>query len=200
MIFARRKKPDWREKLRVAAWPRRSWPRAFRYVGKRTWRIAGSPHSIALGFAFGAFMSFTPLMGLHILIAAGLAWACNSSMIASALGTAVGNPLTFPFIWASSLGLGNWMLGRTNVPVNEKTPVREAFKAFDETENVSAAWGIVKNIWEPLLKPMFVGGTPIGLLCAAICYILVRKAVAVFQARRREAISRRLNKAAVAAE
>ena len=32
-------------------------------------------------------------------------------MIAAAFGTAVGNPLTFPMIWASTLGLGRWMLG-----------------------------------------------------------------------------------------
>ena len=57
---------------------------------------------VAAGVAAGAFTSFTPFMGLHFLFAALFAWAIRGNLLASALGTFVGNPLTFPFIWAAT--------------------------------------------------------------------------------------------------
>ena len=56
-------------------------------------------------------MSFTPYIGLHFFGAALLAWVIGGSLMASAIGTAVGNPWTFPFIWAGIYRLGCWMLG-----------------------------------------------------------------------------------------
>ena len=110
-MFRRRNNPGWAARARDFLWPRRGWRRAGTYVFHRVRRLPGSPYSIAAGFACGAAMSFTPYIGFHFFGAALLAWVIGGSLMASAIGTAVGNPWTFPFIWAGIYRLGCWMLG-----------------------------------------------------------------------------------------
>ena len=62
-------------------------------------RLQGTPYSIATGFACGVAISFTPFIGFHMILAALTAWLIRGNIIASAIGTIVGNPWTFPFIW-----------------------------------------------------------------------------------------------------
>ncbi len=80
---------------------------------KRILRITASPHAIAAGVAAGVFTSFTPFMGLHFLVAFVLAFVLRGNMIASALGTFFGNPLSFPLIWAATFSTGNFVLGNS---------------------------------------------------------------------------------------
>ena len=62
-------------------------------------RLPASPHAIASGFACGAMVSFTPLLGLHFILAIVFAYIIRGNFVAALLGTIVGNPVTFPFIW-----------------------------------------------------------------------------------------------------
>src|SRR5262249_57471733 len=59
-----------------------------------------------LGFACGAFISFTPLFGMHYLLAIALAWALRGSVIASFLGANLGWFYPFVLVWTYQLGLG----------------------------------------------------------------------------------------------
>jgi len=101
-MFLRRKSPGFWLRVRNLIWPKMGLSRAWRYVVHRMARLKASPHAIALGFAAGAFASFTPFVGLHFILAGLIAFALRSSILASAIGTVVGNPLTFPFIWLST--------------------------------------------------------------------------------------------------
>lgn len=78
---------------------------------KRLNRIRADPHAVAAGFASGVALSFTPLFGLHILLAIGMAWLLRGHLVAAAIGTAVGNPLTFPVIVSGAYGVGSAMIG-----------------------------------------------------------------------------------------
>ncbi|MEO0635688.1 MAG: DUF2062 domain-containing protein [Pseudomonadota bacterium] len=198
MLFARRKKPDWREALRVAAWPRKSWSRSVSYVRKRTCRIAASPHEIALGFAFGVFMSFTPWFGAHIALGCALAWLLGVSMLAAVLGTLVGNPITFPMIWAAGVGLGNWMLGRSADIEPARGSEEQLLKAVESGWDYDRISVVFRAVWEPIIKPMLVGGTVLGVVAAVIFYVVIRKFVAIVQLRRRAQLEARA--AAIAAE
>ena len=111
MLFRRRESESWWERLRVHLWPRRSWSRSGRYVVYRLRRLSATPHAIALGFAIGAFSAVTPFIGTHMMMAALLAWVIGGSIVASVLGTFVGNPLTYPLLWYSSYEVGNVLLG-----------------------------------------------------------------------------------------
>ena len=102
MLFKRRSTLPVSERIGHMVWPRAGWGRASRYLAKRAVRIAASPHAVAAGLAMGALSSFTPFLGFHFLLAFGLTALLGGNMLAAALGTAIGNPLTFPLIWAIS--------------------------------------------------------------------------------------------------
>ena len=112
MLFKRKKRLSAVMRLRYAAWPARSFRRSFRYRLLRLLRINASAHSIALGCALGVFAVFTPFLGLQMTIAALLALALRGSVLASAVGSFAGNPLTYPIIWISTFTAGNVLLGQ----------------------------------------------------------------------------------------
>lgn len=92
-------------------WPSAGWRRAATYLAHRVRRLPETPYRIAAGFACGAAISFTPFIGLHFVGAALLAVLLRANVVASAIGTVVGNPWTFPFIWAWIYSLGRWLTG-----------------------------------------------------------------------------------------
>lgn len=186
MLFRRRKPADILERMRTMLWPRRSFWRSAQYFIKRVLRLTATPHAIAAGVAAGVFASFLPYMGFHFLLAAGVAWLLAGNLIASAFGTAIGNPITFPIIWASSYNLGCAILG-TNAP-HGGSPIQLG-KLWEHLE--------FNQLWEPLLKPMTVGGIPLGLAFAVTFYFLTRWSVAGF---RRQRQNRLLEKARRRAE
>ncbi|RAH97001.1 DUF2062 domain-containing protein [Acuticoccus sediminis] len=173
MLFARRARPSFRERLRIAAWPRRSFGRSFRYYKHRVLRLEASPHAIAAGVAAGAFASCTPLVGFHFLLSFALAWVVGGSLIAAAFGTAVGNPLTFPLIWLSSFQLGELILG----------PSPSAVHPGDLEISFDLLTQSFDTIW-PTLKPMFVGGAVMGAVIGGGFYLLVRSTVMMSQSLR----------------
>jgi len=111
MLFKRRQSESLRERVRVHLWPRRSWSRSSRYVVYRLRRLSATPHAIALGFGAGAFAAVTPFIGTHMVMATLLAWAVGGSIVAALLGTFLGNPVTYPFIWYASYKVGRFLLG-----------------------------------------------------------------------------------------
>ena len=169
MLFRRREAESFFERLRVHLWPRRSWSRSTRYIVHRVRRLSATPHAVALGFAAGVFVSATPFIGVHMLMAAAVAWIIGGSIVAAVLGTFIGNPLTYPLFWVATFEVGSLMLGRgTNIP------------RIDLSEGVFQT----DQLW-PLLKPMTLGALPLGVALAALSYVLVRPAVNAYQHRRR---------------
>ena len=184
MLFKRREPPSWLERLRIALWPRRSWRRSTQYIFNRISRLRGTPHTIAIGCAVGAFVSCTPYLGFHFIIAGLLAWILGGSIIASALGTFFGNPITFPLIWLSTFKSGCWLLGiKENF---EATSLKLGFKKLWEgigSFSLDIFIGAMETLW-PFLKPMTVGAVPLGLIVGIGCYYFARKMVEAYQMRR----------------
>ena len=171
MRFRRRVKLTKAEKVRHFVWPRSGWRRALTYIWRRVWRLADSPHVIAIGFASGAFASFTPLVGFHFVIGICVAWVARGNLLASAFGTAVGNPLSFPFIWFATYEVGAWVLNSNGYG--------------DKVDLSGGLFALSFDALLPLLKPMMVGAMLLGPLAGLACYLVVKPAVAVYQARRR---------------
>ena len=82
--------------------------RTLKYWLHRISRIPDSTYAISAGIAFGASISFTPFVGLHFILAGLLAWVFRANIIASAIGTIVGNPWTFPRNMA--LDISTWRM------------------------------------------------------------------------------------------
>ncbi len=170
MLFGRREPTALSERIRVFMWPRRSWARSSKYIFHRLHRLRSSPHAIALGCAIGVFVSFTPFLGFQLMLAGLLAWLSRASIIASMLGTFIGNPLTFPFIWMGAYQLGTFVLAKEAIH-----------------QSIDLSVGILhfsaEQLWL-LVLPMTIGGLSLGVVAAALCYFPLRRAVEIYQRRR----------------
>ena len=62
-------------------------------------KIKDFPESVAIGIAWGVAVSFTPLLGFHLIICYLGTWLMKGNLIAATVGTIIGNPWTFPFIF-----------------------------------------------------------------------------------------------------
>ncbi len=180
MLFKRRTPIEFWERFRIWFWPRRSFWRSAKYFAKRVLRLRATPHAIAAGVASGVFISFLPIPGFHVVLAAVVAWCFAANVVASAIGTAFGNPLTFPLIWGTTYELGHLIL-------NGGSTVREAPPRLGALlRNLE-----LSQLWEPLLKPMTIGAIPLGLLFGLVTYFLTRWTVAAFHARRQARLAAR---------
>lgn len=177
-MFGRRKTRSVLTRLGHVLWPRTGWKRAGAYIGHRVRRLPGSPYNIAAGFACGAAISFTPLLGLHFVIASLGAWLLGGNLIASAIGTVVGNPWTFPIIWIASYRLGAWALGMNG---NEELPD-------------GLTMGYIRDNPDAVLLPMMAGGVPMAIVAWFVSFWVVRRAVARYQHMRLQRIRRRAEK------
>jgi len=176
-LFRRRVDLHPLRKLRETFWPSAGWKRAIQYGWRRVWRLSGTPHAIAMGVAAGVFASCTPFIGFHILIAMLIAWVLRGNLIASAIGTFAGNPLTFPAIWFVVYEVGRYMVG---APVAANPDIAETLqsdRAFD--------------MILPMLVPLTAGAIPVGIVLGCVGYVVTRSGVEAYQVRRRRRLAER---------
>lgn len=193
MVFKRRNRQSWLERARDFFYPRSGWRRAIEYLGHRIKRLPDTPHKIALGFSCGVFVSFSPLFGLHFIYAGICALIVRGNVLASFLGTLVGNPLTFPLIATTSLSIGRQMMGGDSAEMGFRS-VKDAFvEAFSGLwQSFKAAFGMadpalhkLHAFWADIFLPYYIGGLIPGFIAAAAFYFLTRPLIAAYQARRR---------------
>ncbi|WP_099866353.1 DUF2062 domain-containing protein [Pararhizobium haloflavum] len=178
MLFRRRKKLGLWERFRLFIWPQRSFSRSIQYFAKRVLRLRATPHAIAAGVAAGVFASWTPLIGFHFVLSFAIAYVVAGNMIAAGIGTAVGNPLTFPFIWAGTFKLGHWILDRGKDLPPVHIDLVQLIRDID-----------FNQLWTPVIQPMLVGCLAPGLISALFFYVLTYWAVQRFQDRRRRLLA-----------
>src|ERR1700675_2004655 len=68
------------------------------------------PETVAASFAIGVAVSFTPLFGLHWIMALVLAVILKLNKVDVLLGTLVVNPLTLPAVAAVAIPIGRFLL------------------------------------------------------------------------------------------
>ena len=193
MLFSRRIPADWREKLRISLWPRRSWARSAKYFLKRILRLTGSPHAISAGVAAGVFASFTPFMGFHFVTAFVVAYLIAGNLIAAAMGTFFGNPISFPFIWAATYSTGNFILNRTS-DQNQNSP-QDAFSSMEPgglwEHGFTTLFDQLANVWNPIIKPMLIGAIPVGVSISIVAYIITRWLAVKFRDARQKRLAKK---------
>lgn len=164
-------------------WPRAGWKRAVLYYRWRLKRLGTSPESIAAGFACGAAISIFPLVGFHFLCSALLAFLLRANVIASAFGTVVGNPWTFPVIWAGTYRLGKLLLGSSFEEKTDEFAVIQTASQFIHGITSRDAAELWSNAWA-LWWPMTIGAAPIALIVWIVSYKVILNAMFVRRHRR----------------
>ena len=176
-MFKRRQAVSTASRIRQLIWPRMGFGRLWRYTGHRLGRMPGTPYSIAAGFACGAAASFTPLIGLHFILAGLFAWSIRANILASAIGTAIGNPWTFPFIWLWIFKVGGWIIG---TPEGEEPPKL----TWDFFLGIISGESIGQSV--DLLLTMVVGSVPTVIAVWFLFYLPLLGLIGGYRRRRTE--------------
>ncbi|WP_262690469.1 DUF2062 domain-containing protein [Kordiimonas aestuarii] len=174
MLFRRRDAVSAWKTVSGWLWPRSGWSRAGQYLWHRIARLPGTTHSIAAGVASGVAVSFTPFLGLHFLMGFALAWLTRGNLLASAIGTAIGNPWTFPFIFALTGQLGAVILGHS---IAADIPTWSWEALFDSPL-------VYVSSFLPVVFPLIVGGMPVAIVVWLLFYFSFRALLSGYRAAR----------------
>lgn len=134
-------------------------------------RLKGTPYSIAAGFACGVAISFTPFIGFHLILAAITAWLIRGNIVSSAIGTLIGNPWTFPFIWIAVLSTGHFFLGDT-ISSDHVNFVR-IFESLGRSLLTLNFSHFGRDIW-PIVYPMLVGCIPYYIISWIVSFKIIK--------------------------
>ena len=135
------------------------------------------PERTAGTYALGVFLGFSPLVGLHTLIALVIIFFFRVNRLAILLGVYTNTPWTYPATLTVGTALGVWMLR-----------IKTAVPALPE----GALWTgrarelLVGNFWE-LLAPFVAGNFVLAAAAALVAYVVSKSLLTRYRARRRRA-------------
>ena len=138
--------------------------RFFSYYKFKLARLPASSYAISAGFACGSMVSFTPLIGFHFVLAVMFAYLLRANYIAALIGTIVGNPISFPFIWGLIYKVGAFIVDK---PEDNLRP------------NIN--FEIIINQTYDIFIPMLVGGAVLAIPIWVITYFITYSFVSSFK-------------------
>jgi len=117
---------------------------------------------MAMAFAIGVFIGMSPLLGVHTILGLLAAWLFRLNRLITLVGVYITNPWTIVPIYS----FGTWIGARI-------TGMHKIIPVIDWTQ--ITLLGFLKE-FRPLLLPFLIGNTVIGIVSAALSYILIYKA------------------------
>ncbi len=125
--------------------------RLLRLVKMKVYRIRDFPESVAIGLAWGTSISFTPLLGFHLIICYVGTLVMRGNLIAATVGSVVGNPWTFPFFFYIAYKLG-------------------VFFYFQPLDSYKFTLNFLLDNFQDLFLPTLLGSFPIAITVWFITY------------------------------
>ena len=134
--------------------------------------LEGSPKKIALAFAIGVFIAFSPVLGFHTIMVLLAAWLFRLNPVALFAGAFVNNPWTFTPLYGISLWFGIYLYGGST--------------AFPQVswEHLTLL-GFLSNL-RPYIGPFILGTTLFGIIFALASYFLSYLVICRLRKRRLE--------------
>ncbi len=120
-----------------------------------------TPERIALAFAVGVFLAFSPLLGLHTLLGLIVAFFFGLNRVAVLVGLFVNNPWTLFPIYAAATYVGGLLIG---FPSSPPLPHFGWSKLWQ-----GSFWVDLTRQWR-LLAPLAVGSIILSVLFAVLSY------------------------------
>jgi uncharacterized protein (DUF2062 family) len=126
-------------------------------------KLDDPPHKLALAFALGVFIAFSPTIGLHIVSCLVLAWVFRLSKLVILTASFVNNPWTIVPMYGFCIWLGMKITGSTaavpHIPWNELT--------------LSNTYLVIKPYIWAYIAGTLVAGTVAALMSYFLFYCLV---------------------------
>ncbi len=147
---------------------------------RRLLALDDPPERTALAFSVGVFIAFSPLLGLHTILATLLAFIFRFNKVAIYAGTFVNNPfLTLAPIVIASYAVGAFILGRPlALPAGGVELLRDPHML-----TASYRQELWARFWD-LLAPFALGGAALGVVCSLAAYPVTLKLLRANQRRK----------------
>ena len=129
-------------------------------------RVKDSQDKLAIGFACGSMVSFTPFIGFHFFLAVIFAYILRGNIVASLIGTFIWNPFTFPFIWIFIYKVGN------------------IFFKNDQNFSLELTFQSLFDQGYDILIPMLIGSLIVSIPIWLISYYTVKFLILSFKKRK----------------
>jgi len=130
------------------------------------------PERVAAAIALGIGVGFSPFLGIHFLIAIGLAFLFRLNRIDALLGQFVGNPWTLPPVYAAGYALGRKLLQYPRWRVPDLPWDRLLHRDFWHAFTGPAL--------RPRLASFIVGTLVLATLIGLAAYFVVRAALRIY--------------------
>jgi uncharacterized protein (DUF2062 family) len=137
-------------------------------------QLQDTPHRIALAFGIGIWIAFSPLLGLHTVMALGAAFFFRLSRAAVLLGAYVNNPWTIAPLYLAGTALGCALLGVSTV----------GLETIEWDRHGPTFYRDLLAHLRPYLWPYVVGNTILGVVGGVAGYFALR----AFLERRRRGV------------
>jgi uncharacterized protein (DUF2062 family) len=147
---------------------------------RRLLALDDPPERTALAFSVGVLIAFSPLIGLHTILATLLAFLFRFNKVAIYAGTFVNNPfLTLVPILLASYAVGAALLGRPlALPAEGVALLREPHIL------TASYWGALWARFWDLLLPFAIGGSVLSVVCSLAAYPVTLKLLRANQRRK----------------
>ncbi len=147
---------------------------------RRLLALDDPPERTALAFSVGVFIAFSPLLGLHTILATLCALLFRFNKVAIYAGTFVNNPfLTLVPIILASYALGALVTGRPlSLPEQSVALLRDPHLLT--ASYYGALWA---QFWE-VIVPFAIGGTVLSAVCSLAAYPVTLKLLRANQRRK----------------
>ncbi len=120
-----------------------------------------TPERIALAFALGVFLAFSPLLGLHTILGLSIAFIFGLNRVAVLLGVFVNNPWTLVPIYGTATYIGGLLIG---------FPEKQSLPPIDWNTVWHGSFWIHTIRQLHVLKLIVVGSTILSVLGAVLSY------------------------------
>ena len=133
---------------------------------RRLLALDDPPERTALAFSIGVFIAFSPLLGLHTILATSVAFLFRFNKVAIYAGTFINNPfLTLVPIIIASYATGAFLLGR---------PLRispEGVELLTNPQPLTASYyrKLFRESWQ-IVWPFTLGSMVLSVVCSLLAY------------------------------
>ena len=153
---------------------------------RRLLAIDDPPERTALAFSIGIFIAFSPLLGLHTIMATVIAFAFRFNKIAIYTGTFINNPiLSLVPIIILSYAVGAFFLGRPlSIPDEGIALLRDPHLLSRDYYR-----RLFLQSWNHIVWPFAIGATVLSVVCSLLAYPITLWALRKHRLRRNKAVS-----------
>lgn len=133
---------------------------------RRLLALDDPPERTALAFSIGVFIAFSPLLGLHTILATSVAFLFRFNKVAIYAGTFINNPfLTLVPIIIASYAIGAFILSK---------PLRIPSEGIELLRNPHLLTAdyyrqLFRESWQ-IVWPFTIGATLLSVVCSLIAY------------------------------